>query len=546
MKKETIYFLLILVTTSVVFACLTFFTPLIHDDFAFLYKYGPKAIVRPTDEGVKNIVDVFESQYYFYQTVNGRFSTHFLLQFVLLLGKNVFNLLNVLVFMGLILLIHQYSKNYLLHSKGVYVFLFILFSIWFFTPYFGQTMLWAAGSLNYLWSSCLVILFIYLFRREEQNCNRTSLLKVFLFFVFSFMIGNTNEAITFGVSAALLFFMIFNIKKLTPNLWAMITGFGVGMVAIVFSPGTISRANNDVATYSSIQSLITQKTVELIGILFNLRWSLIVSIFLLVFLKVKKTNVLKIVYKEKLIIFSILFNGLLLLAIGNVELRMLYGVTILIALFNAVLVVECLKYLTSVKLLTLSVIILCFLGFSFYNAISQVNDYRKKTIIFTNQLKNKAQKVFYFPEFKDSRFVYHTIGGITDSKNYHNRVRSFHYGLSEFNIVPVSIYHEIYDNSILLNKNNWSTKWSEQLLLLKNGDDVIIKLPSKFRYNERLSAKLIFSTGEEKSIPVSVIPIKDGYYAFLKTKTQNFDTVLIINVINDSGIILKKIEKSVK
>ena len=150
MKKETIYFLFVFVITALVFTALTFFTPLLHDDFAFLYKYGPKAVIRPTDEAVKNIADVFESQYYFYQTVNGRFSTHFLLQLVLLLGKNVFNVVNVLVFMGLILLMYQYSKNYLPPSKGVYLLLFILCSIWFFTPYFGQTMLWAAGSLNYL------------------------------------------------------------------------------------------------------------------------------------------------------------------------------------------------------------------------------------------------------------------------------------------------------------------------------------------------------------------------------------------------------------
>lgn len=180
MKSDKIYILGILFITAVIFAILNYFTPLLQDDFALLFKYGPRGIVRPTEVRVKNIADIFESQYYFYQTVNGRFFTHFLVQLMLLLGKNIFNLFNLIVFLSLILLICNYATKIVRHKKHVLLFLFVIFSVWFFSPFFGQTMLWETGSVNYLWSCCLVVLYLCCFRTEEHNDVAASWLKLFL------------------------------------------------------------------------------------------------------------------------------------------------------------------------------------------------------------------------------------------------------------------------------------------------------------------------------------------------------------------------------
>lgn len=545
MKKETLYFF-ILIVTAFVFAVITFFTPLIHDDFAFLFKYGPKADVRPTASRVENVADVFESQYYFYQTVNGRFTTHFLLQLVLMLGKYIFNLLNVLVFTGLVLLVSNYHRNSVSQSTDICILLFVIFSIWFFLPFFGQTMLWGAGALNYLWASTFVVLFLYYFQRSAQTNYPSSGFKLFLLFLISFFIGNTNESITFGVGTALLLFMVFNFRKQTPGSFAMVLGFGLGLLAIVFSPGTVSRAHNEVEMYFSLPEIINQKAIEIVGIFYLLKLPLATSLVLLTCLKVKKVPVLKILIQEKVIILSVIFNCLLLLAIGRLEVRMLFGVTMLITMLNVVLLTEFLWFVPRKKSFILSIFFCCFLVVGFYTALIKVNDYRKKNIIFTTQLKDKNKKVFYFPYFEESRFVYHTLGGVSDSKNYHNRVKSFYYGLSEINILPEKLRNHIYNSLEHTNKKQWSEEWGNNVMLLDKDHYGVIKLPPKFHYNELLEAKLVFSNGKEKSIPVAVIPGMEGYYAFLKTEIQNFDYAVSITIVNNSGVTIQKIEKSLK
>lgn len=545
MKNLSLWEIFLLLIFAVLFFTLNFFTPLLHDDFAYLYKFGPKAHVRPTAVPILNLSDVFESQYYHYLDVNGRFFSHFLIQLVLLFGKSIFNILNTLVFLSLIFFTYQYSRNSQVGFKNKYILFFIICSIWFLSPFIGQTMFWVTGGINYLWSSFFVVLFLFLFKRSEQTNDSPGYIKLLTMFVCSFLIAGTNESVTFGVAAAFCVYAIFNFKKLNSEQWVMGIGFTLGVLGIIFSPGTFNRANNEIVIFPSIEILLKQKVIELVGIFYILKYPIMVSLFFLTFLKLNKVNIKRIIFREKLILLSVLFNCILFLIIGHLEERIFFGVSVFIMLLNALLLAETLKFLSVSKLLLISILPFCFLVYSFYNALSQVNDYRKKTIIFTNQLKNKTHKVFYFPEFKDSPFAYHTISGISDSKNYHNRVRSFHYGLSELNIIPGSLYHEIYNNSILLNKNNWSDTWGKKIFLLEKENFAIIALPPKFQYKEGLAAALVFSNGEEKKISISVIPITENYYAFLNTDTKIFDNVLSIRLINSSGETVQKIDKAV-
>jgi hypothetical protein len=544
LKRQQILIPLVLVITAIVFLLLNFCTPLISDDFAYLYKFGPKALLRPTNIPVKNIGDVFESQYYHYLDVNGRFFSHFLIQLFLLFGKFYFNLFNTFIFIGLIVLIFKYSKNDLRASNQKNLLIFILFSVWFCTPFFGQTMLAVTGTINYLWGSCFVVLFLFLYNREEQNNKSSSWLKLMAYFIFSFCISSSNESVTFGLAMTLLFIFIFSFRKLKPILWVMIIGFGLGVLAIIFSPATTVRAHKDIIPFTSVATLLHTKLLEGIAILYFLRFSLTASFVLLSYLKIKKVFLFKFFLKEKLVIISIVFNCVFLLIIGNPDERMLFGTAIFMALFNSVLFTECLKMLPKFTIKSIAVIISLFLCFSFLNAIQHVNDYREKNITFENELKNKRQTVFYFPDFQDSRFVYNTLSGLSDSKDYHNRVRGFYYGMAEVNIIPLNLYHEIFSNSLLENQNNWSEKWQNKIIWLKNEKLIIIKLPTNFNYNESLLVNTLFIDGKEQKISVPVIPIKGNYYVFLNTSDEDFNAALLISVVTKNGKIIKKLTKS--
>ena len=77
----------------VVLLVLNFLTPLIADDFAYIYK----------TEGFHTI---FHDEYLQYITQNGRSVAHILVRFFLLLPKFIFNFLNPLVFLIISYLIY--------------------------------------------------------------------------------------------------------------------------------------------------------------------------------------------------------------------------------------------------------------------------------------------------------------------------------------------------------------------------------------------------------------------------------------------------------
>ena len=65
----------------------------------FMYKYVLNNGLPDYAQPIKNISDIIKSQIDHYFTWNGRTMTHIMVQFVTgLLGKNIFNLLNTVIF----------------------------------------------------------------------------------------------------------------------------------------------------------------------------------------------------------------------------------------------------------------------------------------------------------------------------------------------------------------------------------------------------------------------------------------------------------------
>ncbi len=145
--RYTICWIIVIVSVFGAILFLNILTPLISDDFAYLFIYGEQ--VR-----AQTLSDIVQSQVNHYYMWGGRSVVHFIAQVLLLLPAFVADLLNTLIYMGYIFLIY-------LHIKGrggkhsLSLFILINLAVWFFQPVIGDTIFWITGAANYLWGDFL-------------------------------------------------------------------------------------------------------------------------------------------------------------------------------------------------------------------------------------------------------------------------------------------------------------------------------------------------------------------------------------------------------
>lgn len=170
-------------------------TPLIADDYS--YSFGKN------DERITNLLDIIISQINHYFTWGGRSVAHSLAQFFLMFPKYVFNLLNSVIYVVLVYLIYLHVK--MDKEDKPLMLLLIHFALWFLIPTFGQTAIWLTGSCNYLWTMTIMLLFLYLVRKD---LNKHSILKNIAILLLGIIAGWTNENTSFGLITAIVGFMI--------------------------------------------------------------------------------------------------------------------------------------------------------------------------------------------------------------------------------------------------------------------------------------------------------------------------------------------------
>lgn len=240
MDKKYIIFLLI---SGVIFFVLNRFTPLCSDDWHYNFIYG-------TLEDIDSVSDVIKSQYIHYFEVNGRFIPHFIVQlFDGLLGKELFNIFNSFAFV-LFLFLCSYTlkddyKTYYISS------LLVLALCFYFMPSFKNCFLWMSGACNYLWVANLLLFFNALFFSKIER-------KVYypLLFITGIISGWTNEALVIGLGVG--YFVYFCIRKIRPTTSqiCLLSGFYIGAMFLVFSPGSIHRAlGNGEASFNIVTTM---------------------------------------------------------------------------------------------------------------------------------------------------------------------------------------------------------------------------------------------------------------------------------------------------
>ena len=232
----------LLLAVCVVFYVLNLWTSLKEDDMEF-------SLLR--DVG---FIDFWRARLDHYLTSNGRCADFYASLFCAYLGKPLFNVVNTLVFAWLTHLVVLLSTG---RRSVLALALFIAFvGVCFPVP--GQTMLFIAGSCNYMWAIAASLTLLYLlqrYKRVKPDWGRTVLLMML-----ALVAGNFNEATSFGIFGGLVLYYALNRRELDRHTLLVLIAYLVGVLTIVGSPGAWNRvAGGGIAVNMGLGSLLVSR-----------------------------------------------------------------------------------------------------------------------------------------------------------------------------------------------------------------------------------------------------------------------------------------------
>ncbi|MBR5170917.1 MAG: hypothetical protein IKW85_10170 [Muribaculaceae bacterium] len=225
---DVAYWTLLIVACGV-FLVMNVLTTYKEDDLAFTLIDGVWTPVQTFADAVKSYCNHFTN-------TNGRLSDLVPTLFAGLLGKGAFNVFNTLIFGLLAHLVSLLSTG----RRSITALSLFLAVVGTCYPVPGETMLWMAGSANYMWAVTLSLLLVYvLVRRQGTPLGWGSGV---LLLLGAIVAGGFNEATSFGFLAGLVLYYAFNRSRL--DRWAMVglVGYLLGVLLIVASPAAWNRA----------------------------------------------------------------------------------------------------------------------------------------------------------------------------------------------------------------------------------------------------------------------------------------------------------------
>lgn len=139
--------------------------PMVSDDipYAFIWDGADRGNLLDgvgTRQRITSFSDIIVSQWSHYMTWGGRILGIGLTQLFAWQGKELFNILNTLVFGGLMLLVFRMGTGLSLRNMNKSYMLWLVFCFWFLLPDPFLTTLWMCGSCVFLWMGLLEFLFL--------------------------------------------------------------------------------------------------------------------------------------------------------------------------------------------------------------------------------------------------------------------------------------------------------------------------------------------------------------------------------------------------
>ena len=303
-----ISFSLILLLTFGMMYILNNNTHFTSDDFRYHFMYES---FMPTSnvERISSFGDIIKSMYNHYFMWGGRITAHTLVQFFLMFDKQFFNIINSIAFVGLAVLIYFHSN--VSRKLNISLLIGIIFSLWFFIPQFGLTVLWVSGAGNYLWCTVIILLFLLPYRRylESENYFKDNILSFILMFFAGILAGWTNEN-TGGamILLTMLFMAYYKLKNIKIPKWAFSGFFSscIGFALLALAPG-----NNARKEYLVNKTLNIVKNIgNVFGTSFTLMFGLTILLLVVLALFLITNNNTQLISKSLTISFMYILSAL--------------------------------------------------------------------------------------------------------------------------------------------------------------------------------------------------------------------------------------------
>ena len=295
MKNKTLrYIIYILIIGLTVVLCYFY-----HNDIRFMMDDLWYSTNLKTGEPLSSIKDVFEGQLWHYRNWGGRSVTHTLLQFILMGGETFADILNVFTQLLLALISTLFISK---KSDKLFSFAFVLVAMLAFNPNITDSMFWQSGAVNYLYSTCWILVYMFIFLRELNPDSKPLWGITFWSIPLAVFTGWSNE--NMGPAAFCLGLMVIFIllkEKRKPKGWMIVATMAafLGSALCILAPGNFVRSE-----FSEGGSL-TDTLINRFTQMFTAGLSFLAPSFLLLLLLLIIVKVLNIKPQSKEIILLI-------------------------------------------------------------------------------------------------------------------------------------------------------------------------------------------------------------------------------------------------
>lgn len=483
-SSTTYYWIVLLFVIIAVYYVLNRLTPIVLDDCGY---------ARPG----QTFLSVIHDQAHDYININGRILAHSFVQLIGgILGKPIFNIMNALMTTFLILLVSYVTNIKLVTNNNLFLVICSLACVWFMYPDQYVTMFMIAGSLNYIWSSVLILLFLIFYALISEN---THWIKILSLCLLALIVGAWNDMYSVCVTPAIFIDLLYHKKYRNKKLLFYAICFCIGAVIVVLAPGNFARFN--IVFDGNSPTPISTKFVNMLTYLLSspilLIWgSTLVLALLRRYNKIRLNN-----HLTSVIIIAIIFSLAFITVSGACWPRTYFA----IYTFSFILLLQEIAYVHMpnwLKTFVGVVFLLCFIG-DFYQEQRTFKIQKKAVEAVIEDSKSGKDLIYWIGADSSIKSISSDVLSV-ESSSWKNTFFCNYYGLDSVRLYPKEIA-EWMQKDIMVESDKYimlehftlfpinTIDYSQNYTIVVNMGDVYV-LKSKLR---RLLYAMHFSCGSK-------------------------------------------------
>ena len=265
LKKNWTIILLLVVIGCCIFL-LNIATLISPDDYSYAMIFGGE------DLKITSFSEIKDASRFLYKTWTGRIFPHILVGVFMTTNINAFYILNTLMFLVLLSIITRFINH-----KNTYLSLIMAFGFFIYGTMFGEKFAWISGSLNYLWTTVFLMLYLYTFYGYFVEDKELDKWHKIILGLSGFLVGFLHEVTAFVGGAFLVVMFFTNIRKVWKSPKKMdrlffigsILLFALGCFTTILAPGNFLRNQSDPTEKGTIFSCL--------GNYRDIKWQIIIT-----------------------------------------------------------------------------------------------------------------------------------------------------------------------------------------------------------------------------------------------------------------------------